>query len=115
MVFFSIVAMGGRALAQAHATRLHTAAGRSFAERQLQTVVSKIINRGVHQYMKDVGRVPQTTEGLASLINAPVGVTRWKGPYLDVVWKNYLQKQLVYEQLAPTGYMMKRRFAFSSK
>ncbi len=31
----------------------------------------------------DVGRYPSTQEGLAILVNRPVGVDRWDGPYLN--------------------------------
>lgn len=30
----------------------------------------------------DVGRLPTTEEGLKALLQAPVGVARWRGPYL---------------------------------
>lgn len=34
-------------------------------------------------YHLDLGRYPQSTEGLAALAKAPSGATGWAGPYLD--------------------------------
>ncbi len=34
-------------------------------------------------YHLDLGRYPQTAEGLAALAAAPAGVSGWAGPYLD--------------------------------
>lgn len=33
-------------------------------------------------YRLEVGRYPNTEEGLAALVEAPAGVERWNGPYL---------------------------------
>ena len=34
-------------------------------------------------YHLDLGRYPQTAEGLAALATAPTGASGWAGPYLD--------------------------------
>ena len=34
-------------------------------------------------YHLDLGRYPQTAEGLAALVTAPAGSAGWAGPYLD--------------------------------
>ncbi len=34
-------------------------------------------------YHLDLGRYPQTAEGLAALVAAPAGALGWAGPYLD--------------------------------
>jgi general secretion pathway protein G len=36
-------------------------------------------------YEQDIGTYPTTEQGLAALVNAPAGLTRWKGPYLKSV------------------------------
>ena len=40
------------------------------------------IAKALDQYRLDVGRYPTTEQGLAALMKAPAGVTRWNGPYL---------------------------------
>ena len=34
-------------------------------------------------YLVDMRRYPNATEGLKALVEAPVGATGWKGPYVD--------------------------------
>ena len=38
--------------------------------------------KAIEAYRLDVGRYPSTEQGLAALMAAPSGVTRWQGPYL---------------------------------
>ncbi|WP_068809331.1 type II secretion system major pseudopilin GspG [Thauera phenolivorans] len=38
--------------------------------------------KALDQYRLDVGRYPATEQGLAALMQAPAGVSRWAGPYL---------------------------------
>jgi len=38
--------------------------------------------KAIEAYRLDVGRYPSTEQGLAALMAAPGGVTRWQGPYL---------------------------------
>jgi len=40
------------------------------------------LDKALEQYRLDVGRLPTTEEGLASLNTQPSGVTNWEGPYL---------------------------------
>ncbi len=38
--------------------------------------------KALDQYRLDVGRYPSTAQGLPALMVAPVGESRWQGPYL---------------------------------
>lgn len=38
--------------------------------------------KALDQYRLDVGRYPASEQGLAALMEAPAGVSRWAGPYL---------------------------------
>lgn len=55
--------------------------------------------KAIETYRLDVGRYPATEQGLASLMTAPSGVTKWQGPYLkkavppDPWGKPYFYKQ----------------------
>lgn len=40
------------------------------------------LEKALDQYRLDTGRYPTTEQGLAALMAAPVGITRWAGPYL---------------------------------
>lgn len=40
------------------------------------------LDKALESYRLDVGRFPTTEQGLAALMAAPPGVTRWAGPYL---------------------------------
>jgi general secretion pathway protein G len=41
------------------------------------------LEKAVGSYRIDVGRFPSTAQGLAALVEAPPGTTRWDGPYLS--------------------------------
>lgn len=41
------------------------------------------IKAGLNLFMIDVGRYPNTDEGLKALTEAPAGLARWRGPYLE--------------------------------
>lgn len=41
------------------------------------------IGTSLEHYRLDVGRYPDTDEGLAALYRAPSGTEKWQGPYLD--------------------------------
>jgi general secretion pathway protein G len=47
------------------------------ARAQLQAIADAL-----DQFRLDVGRYPNTTEGLSALTQAPPGEARWRGPYL---------------------------------
>jgi general secretion pathway protein G len=40
------------------------------------------LQKALDQYRIDVGRYPSSQQGLAALMAAPAGETRWSGPYL---------------------------------
>ena len=40
------------------------------------------LEKALDQYRLDVGRYPDTEQGLAALMARPSGVARWSGPYL---------------------------------
>ena len=42
------------------------------------------LDKALQAFRMDMGRYPTTEEGLNSLISAPAGDMRWKGPYLTV-------------------------------
>ena len=42
------------------------------------------LTSGIHAFYTDVGRLPNTTEGLSILIYRPPGVRNWNGPYVTV-------------------------------
>lgn len=51
------------------------------------------LEKALDQYRLDVGRYPNSEQGLAALMTQPAGVTRWSGPYLkkavpDDPWGN---------------------------
>ena len=39
-------------------------------------------DKALEAYRLDIGRYPLTEQGLAALMNRPVGLTKWQGPYL---------------------------------
>jgi general secretion pathway protein G len=41
------------------------------------------IKAGLNLFMIDVGRYPNADEGLKALTEAPAGLARWRGPYLE--------------------------------
>ena len=40
------------------------------------------LEKALDQYRLDVGRYPESAQGLAALIERPPGLARWSGPYL---------------------------------
>lgn len=40
------------------------------------------LEKALDQYRLDIGRYPNTEEGLAALVKAPAGNAKWLGPYL---------------------------------
>ena len=48
------------------------------AKLQIETIAS-----GLDLFLVDVGRYPSEQEGLKALLDAPVGIEKWKGPYLS--------------------------------
>lgn len=52
----------------------------------------------VEQFRTDVGRYPTEQEGLKALIEAPVGVENWRGPYLEkrTTPKDAWRRELIY-------------------
>jgi general secretion pathway protein G len=40
------------------------------------------LEQALEMYKLDVGRYPNTTQGLAALVDKPSGVAGWNGPYL---------------------------------
>lgn len=42
----------------------------------------KALSEALEHYRLDTGRFPTTEQGLAALMTAPAGETRWAGPYL---------------------------------
>lgn len=40
------------------------------------------LEKALDQYRLDVGRYPTTEQGLAALMSAPAGESKWAGPYL---------------------------------
>lgn len=40
------------------------------------------LEQALEMYKLDVGRYPNTTQGLEALVNKPSGVSGWNGPYL---------------------------------
>lgn len=51
---------------------------------EIKTAQAQInaLEKALDQFRLDVGRYPSTEEGLDALTNAPVGNTRWQGPYM---------------------------------
>jgi len=41
------------------------------------------LDKAIAQYRIDVGRFPSSEQGLAALVAAPSGETKWSGPYLS--------------------------------
>ena len=41
------------------------------------------LDKAIAQYRIDVGRFPTSEQGLAALVAAPTGETKWSGPYLS--------------------------------
>jgi general secretion pathway protein G len=60
--------------------RVFNSLGRASTERA--KVQIEQLGSALELYKLDVGRYPTTQEGLASLVQAPSGVTNWNGPYL---------------------------------
>ena len=42
----------------------------------------QIFEKAIDNFQKDTGQYPTTEQGLYALINTPVAVSNWKGPYL---------------------------------
>lgn len=40
------------------------------------------LEKALDAYRLDIGRYPSTQQGLAALVTAPAGASRWAGPYL---------------------------------
>jgi len=41
------------------------------------------LDKALQAYRIDTGRFPSAAQGLAALVTAPAGETRWRGPYLQ--------------------------------
>lgn len=53
------------------------------AERKAALAQIDSLDKALAAFRLDVGRLPTTAEGLAALRQAPAGLSRWEGPYLD--------------------------------
>lgn len=62
------------------APRFFAQVGRS--EVQVARAQIEAFGKALDQYRLDVGRYPTTEQGLAALVSAPDGLSRWQGPYL---------------------------------
>jgi general secretion pathway protein G len=62
------------------APRYFTQVGKS----EVKTARAQIdaLEKALETFRLDTGRYPTTEEGLAALMTAPTGMTRWQGPYL---------------------------------
>ncbi len=54
------------------------------AKRKAAKIEIGQIGQALDLYKLEIGRYPNTSEGLQALVQAPAGVTNWNGPY----WKN---------------------------
>jgi general secretion pathway protein G len=43
----------------------------------------RVIGSALDAYKTDTGKYPSTVDGLHALIQAPVGATNWRGPYIE--------------------------------
>lgn len=53
------------------------------AKRQVAKTQIELLSGALDQFRLDVGRYPNTDEGLEALVNPPEGLERWNGPYLE--------------------------------
>jgi general secretion pathway protein G len=54
----------------------------SRAKSDTATAQIKNLQSAIELYFLDTGRYPSSSEGLASLVDAPEGTVNWNGPYL---------------------------------
>ena len=61
---------------------------------------------GVEQFRTDVYRYPTEQEGLKALIEAPIGIENWRGPYFDKksLPKDGWRRDLIYKSDPEFGY-----------
>jgi general secretion pathway protein G len=52
------------------------------SEVQVARAQIRAFQDALDQYRIDVGRYPNSDQGLSALVSAPPGVTNWQGPYL---------------------------------
>lgn len=78
-----------------------------------QTAASQMANlaTSLSEYRLDVGRFPDSGEGLDALLQAPANATGWSGPYLnaDSVPLDPWEQPYIYELVAP-GHAVIRTF-----
>lgn len=43
----------------------------------------RVLIAAVEKFQSDIGRVPETDEGIQSLLEAPQGLDAWRGPYIE--------------------------------
>jgi len=53
------------------------------AKKQVAKTQIELLSGALDQFRLDVGRYPNTDEGLEALLNPPEGMERWNGPYLE--------------------------------
>jgi general secretion pathway protein G len=53
------------------------------AKKQVAKTQIELLSGALDQFRLDVGRYPNTDEGLDALVNPPEEMERWNGPYLE--------------------------------
>ncbi len=60
----------------------------------------------VEQFRSDTGRYPTAQEGLKALIESPIGIENWNGPYFDktTLPRDGWRRELIYKEDSVFGY-----------
>lgn len=60
----------------------------------------------VEQFRSDTGRYPTAQEGLKALIESPIGIENWNGPYFDKMTlpRDGWRRELIYKEDSVFGY-----------
>lgn len=85
--------------------------GHSLGTGRVKTTQAQIENlaAAVEQFRADVGRYPEEQEGLKALIERPIGLEKWNGPYLSrrTLPKDGWNNEFVYRRDATFGFVIK--------
>ena len=65
--------------------------------------IEKWVKPALERFKRDVGRYPNTDEGLSALLFQPSGLTNWRGPYGDVPTSDLWSRPYIYRSPAPNG------------
>jgi len=88
---------------------------RNLGDSEVKITKAQLSQAGVaiEQFRSDAGRYPTEQEGLKALLEAPIGLTNWRGPYFEKksLPRDGWGRELIYKEDSDFGFRLVSRGA----